>query len=479
VWTRLRTSFQPSTGILAALVVAFIVVRAIAIHGGTVEADSDAPTYAYDGTPDQKHGPLISFIGNAPRAWTVPVFYYWFPTDEARAVGQSVFGLLAWIALAVALWFCCQRLPARIVAAASVLALASLPQLTDWDFSILSESLSISFGALTLALLLHWLRTRADWALIALTVVAVLWTFTRSEMGFMVVFVVAAIALRWLREPGRPRRYLVSAAVLVVGLVWGALIIGPGNRSFAVFSENHLTYNEENFTYRLEHQILINPAIDDVYRNQLGMPGCPAIDAFIQSTQWDSVKFQTAYLSCPALRAWSDGPGSSSGYRFALVAPGLFLADTWHNLAESLDSTGPHGAPLYGDGSAPSVLPVPVERFAFPDRPVLLRWLIIDFAVLIVAVAASLAWRRRTLLVVTALVMVAVCLASVGLGVMNSAGIYGRFGVQEAFGIRIALIMLLVAVIDTVSERIAERHREPPQVSAPAAESVPEPTSVG
>jgi hypothetical protein len=78
--------------------------------------------------------------------------------------------------------------------------------------------------------------------------------------------------------------------------------------------------------------------------------------------------------------------------------------------------------------------------------------------VLLSAVAiATGAVRRRRVLVVTAFVLAAASGASVVAGLMYSAGIYARFGIQEAIGVRLALLMLVVAVLDTVVERARER----------------------
>ena len=70
-------------------------------------------------------------------------------------------------------------------------------------------------------------------------------------------------------------------------------------------------------------------------------------------------------------------------------------------------------------------------------------------------------WRRHRLLIATAVGTAAACTVSVIAGVV-AVGAFWRFGIQEAIGIRIAIIMLAAVAVDLL---LARRRPDPPQGS--------------
>src|SRR5690606_15086001 len=150
-------------------------------------------------------GPVLSFTGHAPRLWGTPLFYHLFPHDTARIAAQWTLSTVAWALLAWVVWHRLRTLLARVLAVLGILALALQPEVTNWDFALLSESLTISLGVLTLALLIWWLATGHRAVLVALVVAAFYWTFIRPEMRVMVACVALALAARALRR--RERRW--------------------------------------------------------------------------------------------------------------------------------------------------------------------------------------------------------------------------------------------------------------------------------
>jgi hypothetical protein len=183
--------------------------------------------------------------------------------------------------------------------------LGLLPQVTNWDFAIFSESLSISLAVMVLALLVHWLIAGSRWALAALTLTAVVWTFVRPEVVLMVGLEAAVIAIRGWRDGARRRVAVLSAGLLIGAATWVVVITPTVSRTFTGWSATHLSLDEETLTYRLRHQVLTDAAVKAVFRDELGMPDCPEAERIAAGTEWRTVDFGAAYRGCPQLKAWA------------------------------------------------------------------------------------------------------------------------------------------------------------------------------
>jgi hypothetical protein len=382
----------------------------------------------------------VSLTGDAPRLWATPLFYALFPDDGARAWGQWAVGTVAWALLAGVLWGCLRTVWVRVFAAAATLGLALLPQVTNWDFAILSESLSISLGIAVLALLVWWLRTRLTATLVALTSTAAFWTFVRPDVVIMVGPLVVMLAVLAWRDKARRWAAAISAVVLIASLGWVLAITPKVSRTFAGWSATGLSLNEETLTARLRHQVLPDPAVKAVFRDELGMPECAEADRIAAGHEWRTAEFGAAYRGCAELKAWGEANATSSGYRFALAAPGLYACRTWNVFPASLAGTSVT--------KVSTLVPGVLQKAVFPHREAVLPVLFAWFALVVVGARAA---RRQRMLVLTALGLVAACAAGVLFGLMYSAGSYARFGIQEAIGMRVALLIGTVAVLDTLA----------------------------
>jgi len=183
----------------------------------------------------------LSFRGREPRLWTVPLVYRLLPTDDLRIAGQTVIAALAWWALAMTAGSLVVDRRVRTALMAVILALGLVGPVSNWNSTILSESLSLSLTALLVA---AWLRYawRPTTVTAALAVgVTVLWTFTRQThviVGlFVTVFAVAATLHR------RSALRVVVAASLIVLSVLGLASLTQ-NRSVA----------DQNIAYRPTHR---------------------------------------------------------------------------------------------------------------------------------------------------------------------------------------------------------------------------------
>jgi hypothetical protein len=449
--------------VVAGLVVAYVIGRLVIWFHAPIIVTQDSPSFRPAGNA-HSFGYVLSFTGHASRLWGAPLLFAAFSSDDARAFAQWTVGTLAWGLLAVVLCVRLRSTAARVLTAAAVLGLALFPQATSWDFSISSESLSISLGVATLALLIWFLSGGGRLVLIALTITAFWWTFIRPELrilvGFVIVVLIAHAVLR------KSRRWAVSAAaaVLVLAAGWVSAITPTMDRTYADRAANGLTLTESTFAYRLRFEVMPHPKILAVYQNELGMPGCPAAERLAKGRAWQTTAFIMAYLTCPDLVAWGRKHAGSSGYRFAVSAPGVYAREMRRVLPLSL------GANVI---NANRVLPRSVERIAFPARRGVLPALSIGWLVALAAAAATGAFRRRRLLVWMSVGVVLASAASSAIELMYAAGDYPRFGIQEALLSRLAIILMAAAALDALIGRFGEETELPlgaPQGLRPTAQ---------
>jgi hypothetical protein len=429
---------EPARVGLLGLLVAYLAARVAVLAGGAVFTAYDTFSYAVRDDPAFDRGSLVSFTGHAPRLWGVPLFYAAFPDDWWRAAGQWALGTIAWAGLAWALWSVLRRPVARLLGAATVLFLALLDDVGNLDFVILTESLTVSLGVLSLAGLVRWLATGSRSALAVMTLATFWWTFTRPDIRVYTVFLLATLAGVIWRWPARRAGAVVAAGALVVAIAWCSVITPVASANFGRWGSTGLPQNEELFVSRLRIDVYPYPEIKAVFTDRLGMPACAAADD-AATGEWDVVGFAEAYRTCPDLVAWGDAHMTTAFYEYARAAPGLYLRMTVDMVAVCL--TGGTYAEV------PAVIPEPIQRLAFPGRP----WTLpVTFGLLALALVAALAvggWHRHRLLIATAVGTAAACTLSVIAGVV-AVGAFWRFGIQEAIGIRIAIIMLAAVAVD-------------------------------
>jgi hypothetical protein len=425
--------------LLGGLLLAFLAARLVICFRGTVFTSFDTASY----------GP-VSLVGRAPRLWGVPAFYALFPGDHSRAVAQWAVGTVAWALLAWALWTWLRGLAAKVVGAGGVLLLAVLPPVANWDFAILSESLSISLGVATLALALLWGRTGSPWILAAMVAVASWWTFTRPDIRVFTLFLIVAFAAVAWRRPALRRVALAGAGVLVAMVVWCTALTPVVDRTYQGWSATpEVRYEEGLLVFRLRQHVLPDPEVRALFANEFGMPSCPAMEEIATGGPWQTARFAEAYVGCPEMRAWGERNAADVWRRYATTAPGLFARRTTEVVKLSLA-----GADY---AKTTRVAPLAVQDAIFPPR----RWVLPALAGGLLVAGAALvvsgAWRSRPGLASAAGVLVAASAASVAAGIWYGAGEYWRFGIQEAIGLRLAVLVMAVTAVDAVVTRKSAR----------------------
>lgn len=458
---RLRRSVRLPEAVLTGLLAVFVAARVLICVRGDVFTSFDTFSYAHRGDPAFDRGSLVSLTGHAPRLWGVPVFYAIFPNDQARAVAQWTVGTVAWGLLACALWACLRTLVARAVAVAAVLVVALLPQVANWDFAILSESLSISLGVLTLALLLLWARTNVVWYLVGATAVAVWWTFTRTDIRVFVIFLILTLAVVAWRRPPKRRHALVATAVLVLATIWCTAITPVVDRTYTGWSATPEVRHEEGLMlFRLRLHVLPDPEVKAIFQREFGMPSCPGMEEIAAGPAWETAKFAAAYEQCPEFKAWGERNAADVWQRYAQAEPGVFARQMREVVRLSVAGSD--------YAKTERVVPMTVEKLVFPPRSWVLKAL--GAALVLAAAAVVFVARRRPALALAATVVAVSSGVSLLAGIWFGAGEYWRFGIQEAIGLRLAVLIAVVAAVDALVVAWRDRAR----VSAPQEQSAPE-----
>jgi hypothetical protein len=458
----------------ATIAVAYLAARLVIILGGTVFESHDSAVYAPREDPSRNHGPLLSFVGNAPRPWGLPLFYSLFGSDEWRAVGQWALATIAWAAFA---WEVSRHLrtrPARVGVVAAILVFACVREVASWDLAILTESTSISLGLLVLTFLLRWLRTGSWVAVAAMTLIGIWWTFIRPDIRVFTVVVMAVLLLIagravWRARRGRPAavggapgatartagrpatatRRTVTAAVascLVLGLSigWYAAITPRMERAMVPYDADApnppMAQDEQRFVYRLRVDVSTNPELWAAYTTKIGMPTCPELEAFTSDTlNWRGREWAEAYRRCPALVEWvQERKGRYFWADLVTADPALFVKTFLRQLSLTL------GGEVYAD--VPRV--VPIEKLAFPSRRFGLPLALLGFAATLALAWWAGALRSHRRLVWCAVGVFAAALLSATATIVMVTGELQRFGVQEAVATRVAMLILLGSALD-------------------------------
>jgi hypothetical protein len=278
--------------------------------------------------------------------------------------------------------------------------------------------------------------------LVGLVVTAVWWTFTRPDIRVFTVLLMSTLALCAVRDRARRRSAAVAAGVLLLSVVW-CTVIGPAT------ARTYLRYAaigaDEGFLYQLRLQVLPDPAVRQVFQQRLGMPDCPATDAIANDPVWRIEDFAAAYRSCPALSTWGAQHQETAMAEFARAAPLEYARMTTVLFGQTM--IGAHYA------STPTVLPGRVSRFAYPSDPVAPLGIPIALAIAFGLALAARAYTRKVMWWVTGVAVA--CLISSAATAAFGVGEFKRFGVQEAAGLRVAILLLVAVALDAILVRDA------------------------
>ena len=431
-----ETTRRPADPVVAWTIVVAAVLRVVSVAG--------MRSYRYVDSIDYE---TLDFTGGSRRPWVTPLLYWLVGDDPTRVFAQAVIGAVCWSLLAAEVALHVEHRWTRRIAVFAIALLGASTAITNWDTTILSESLAISATALAAAAYLRFGRVRTLGAALAAVGATLVWVFTRQNhlvlLGLVVGTVVVIVAVaRW-----RTKRWDGALAVLAGGLV---VVAALASTSYGQNTE----IREFNLAMVIGQRVITNPERLDWFQDA-GMP-LPAAAVPGQMI------FPEPLLEDRGFRTWVQEDGNRTYARFLLTHP-------WYALTEPLDDfvadkeswlDEPRGddVMLATDdpyGSTRQLVPEPLERLVFDPG---------NSGTIVVAFLAVLAltfyrwvrvgWEQRWLV---PLLMVGLQWPALTVVWHASTAELGRLALVSALLLRIGLIVQAALVADGwFADRLSE-----------------------
>lgn len=346
------------------------------------------------------------------------------------ASSAASWSLLAWVVSRA------PRAPGLgLVGAALVLALAQSPRVASWNDVILSESLSLSCWALTVAMALLFVARPARF-LVPLVLSAALLVLSRDSNAFLVVMIVPALLgyAAYLRFVAKAPWWPASAAA---GCFLGLFLLGNASAN-----------RGERWQYPLVNvivwRVLPEASVREAFEAR-GMPQLPGLRAKRARKAYDRDQSLAPFFD------WLARSGKSTYVRFLLSHPGYLLGRPAPELGALLGSELADYAPRRSPPLAPTLADAPWQGAYWWLQGLLA-------CVLTVAVLVVPALRRTPLALLGALS--ALLAYPHALVVFHGDAMeVPRHGLQVALQLQLACLLLLLAVADFTARALAERRR--------------------
>jgi hypothetical protein len=303
-----------------------------------------------------------------------------------------------------------------------------------WNGSVLSESLSITLFAASLAATLWlwtgWNRRRfAAWC-----AVVVVFAFTRSTNVFLLPFLVVPFAAL-----GKRQTVLTAAVVAVVFGLWGAYgnTVGAPLRETSLLNVylNRIVHNDQKRPYFVER----------------GMPVDRDVAAFVDRR--GAVNKDELFERSPQFAAWFKDKGAST-YRAWLLSHSLSFAQAWSVLVDNVN----YAYPEYDDGLQARAASTAMTRYY--TAVYLPWWVMVVFAVVMLAVLALP--RRITFEAVLAVALMAGAYVQAYVGYHGDATEMARHCILALVVYKVAVFVIAVWGYRVIRERVWEGALLPP-----------------
>lgn len=384
--------------------------------------------------------PLASpafFSGYKP--WLVPL--YWKALDDSLTVGtwlQLAISVLAWAYLARELGRAVGGGRLGVVAGCAVLGFSVTPTIAQWDPAVLSESLSLSLGAVLVALLLRVLNRPSRQNVLAIAAVGLLWSATRDTNAYLALaFLVVAGTGVFLRS----RR--LGLALIVSGLaIFGA----------SYWSSSSPSRWEVMNIDLINERVLGDPSALSYFRAH-AMPAPPDLRVHLFRER-DTRRYETDPLLAN-FRPWLLRRSRSTYMGYLITHPSYSLRQP---LAQIGLLNSPNGLNFYRPEGFRTVLPPPIAMFAYiPSGSLTLLWSLLACGVTFTLSVSRLA--RRSWLV--GAVMIATTVPQAILVWDAEPREVARHALMVGVFDRLGLIIVLAFAIDAVAALRARADARP------------------
>ena len=261
----------------------------------------------------QARAPILStnFLLGA-RGFTIPLFFKIAGVQVDRIVWlQALFGLLCWTALALALLKSLSNYWIGLAAFSLAMLFGLGREVIVWDSAILSDSISISLFALTLALALLLIAKWSRFSLAGLFIAATLWIFTRDTNAFVLGTAAIGILILAFSREQRRRSLIVGIPLLTIAVLAMLITALTGRTNQAV-------------THNYEQRVLPDPA-REAYFIKKGMPISPAVQK--QAGEWDLTLLVSKNPDITTFREWMLKNGNSVYFQFLISHPKVLFGE--------------------------------------------------------------------------------------------------------------------------------------------------------
>jgi hypothetical protein len=351
---------------------------------------------------------------------TPPLFYALVGSGGAVCLVQTVLSILAWAAFG---WTAL-----GVVGATFAAALAAAAPVALWNFTVLSEPLSLTLGAAlcaaTLALGRQWTRLRfLTWAAVAL-----LFTGVRVE-NFVIVPLLGAALLAWHRAHWRALG-IIGAAAAALFLVFGVW----------------LDKQSRNWQTRMTNIILTRvlpdaDLVEEFYRR--GLPREAALQEYRGQMLEDySVEFRQR---TPAFQQWLDSESRAAYVRWLATAAPHRMLIAWMDIIMERCQNDYYSAGVRMPRIASDLIPL-YDAVQLPFR----QWVWLA----LVPIACAAVTRRLYFVDLFALAFLAAIYVMAFVVYHGDAGEFDRHMVLVAALYRMAPLVVLASIWERVARGI-------------------------
>ncbi len=298
---------------------------------------------------------------------------------QITTVFQALISILAWGALALVVASFLRHKGLQVFAFAWLLLLSLVPHLAGWDFTILSESLSLNLFVLFTALGLWLVQAWNGWKAAALVAVGFFLAFVRDTNGYLLLALALCLLVAALLD-WAGKRALVLAAAFAGILFLSNLSVDAGGRW--IFPLINI----------LGQRVLTVPRSVNIIQRVCNMPVSPALMGMRNEFANGQVE---AFYTDPALedfQAWLLEQGKS-------CYPRLLVSDPVYSLRAPLDQFNDLAAfrrvRSFFAHDYNSLIPSALEPLLYPARYALMLWIVLTLAAVIALILE--AWRYNAL----------------------------------------------------------------------------------
>jgi len=361
-------------------------------------------------------------------------------TSTSVPVAQEIISVAAWLFLAVVVFRTLERRAVKYGGFGLVLAFSLVPAIAVWDGALLSESLSVSLGALLVGTMLLVAQSPSWPRVAAVLVAAFLLASTRSSNGYLTPFLLIplAVAVAW-----RARWAAVAVAVgslAIAGYTQASVNVRQWQVSFGEIVAGRILHSPSATAYFIAHGMPYRPSLEQQLWNAEHRPPV--------------TYYMERYETDPTLTwfwPWFNAHFRSVYARYLISHPSQAIVDPIRDLPSLVSaSQSTHdlqGLPvgIYAAQGYRDTLPSWLSRVLYPSSwRLLLAWSVTVFVLLLGLVVNGI--RRRVWLVPA--IMLLSTLPHAAIIWDGSATSLGRHALLLAIYVRLGLILASLCVVD-------------------------------